>query len=76
MPHPSSIEIAAKAALYLTTSLQNPSPSTPFARYGDVQLRALEQLHQIFKSHIPDNLQVSPSNIPPHRLQRIPQNTK
>ena len=76
MPHPSSIETATKAALDLTTALQNPSPATPFARYGDAQLRALEQLQQIFKSHIPDNLQVSPSNIPPHRLQRIPQNTK
>ena len=68
------METATKAALDLTTALQNLSPATPFVSYGDAQLRALEQLPQIFKSHIPDNLQVSPSHISPHRFQRIPPN--
>ena len=34
-------------------ALQNPSPSTPFARYGDVQLRALRLLQNIFQQALP-----------------------
>ena len=53
MPHPSSIELATQAALDLSVELQNPSPSTPFARYGDGQLRALRLLQNIFQQALP-----------------------
>ena len=53
MPHPSSIELATQAALDLSVELQNPSPSTPFARYGDGQLRALRLLQNIFQQVLP-----------------------
>ena len=56
MPHPSSIEIATQAALDLSVELQNPSSPTPFARYGDIQLRALRLLQNIFQQTLPPTL--------------------
>ena len=41
IPHPSSIETATKAALGLIQVLRNPSPETPFSKYGDTQLRQI-----------------------------------
>ena len=49
MPHPFSIELATQATLDLSVELQNPSPSTLFARYGDGQLRELRLLQTIFQ---------------------------
>ena len=53
MPHSPSIELATQAALDLSVALQNPSPSTPFACYGDGQLRALRLLQNIFQQALP-----------------------
>ena len=44
LPHPSLVDVATQAALDFSQALRHPSPSTPFARYGDGQLRALKLL--------------------------------
>ena len=40
-PHSSSRDMATKGVLNLTITLQNPSPTTSFARYDEELLRAL-----------------------------------
>ena len=53
LPHPSSIHIATQATIYLSQALTHPSPETPFARYGDGQLRALHLLSDLFQQVLP-----------------------
>ena len=44
--------MAIKAAAELTHALQNPTPASPFHKFGDETLRALDFLGEIFsKSH-------------------------
>ena len=56
LPHPSSIGVATQAALDLSQALRNLSPSTPFARYGDGQLRVLHLLENLFRQALPPTL--------------------
>ena len=52
MPKTSSTDMAIKAAAELTYALRNPSTASPFHKFGDGILRALEKLGEIFsKSH-------------------------
>ena len=50
---PSSIYIATQATIDLSQALTHPSPETPFARYGDGQLRALHLLSDLFQQVLP-----------------------
>ena len=56
LPHPSSVHIATQAAIDLSQVLAHPSPTTPFARYGYGQLRALHLLKDLFQQALPPAL--------------------
>ena len=43
------MDVATQAALDLSQALRHPSPSTPFARYGDGKLRTLQLLENLFR---------------------------
>ena len=52
IPKTSSTDMEIKAAAELIYALQNPTPSSPFHKFGDEILRALDKLGYIFsKSH-------------------------
>ena len=52
MPKISSTDMETKAAADLTHARQNPTPASPFYKFGDEALRALDLLGEIFsKSH-------------------------
>ena len=49
----SSTDMATKAAAELTYALQNPTPASPFHKFGDETLRALDKLGEIFSKSYP-----------------------
>ena len=49
MPKTSSVDMAIKAASELTHALQHPVPLSPFHKFGDSTLAALEKLATIFR---------------------------
>ena len=53
MPKTSSTDMAIKAASELTHALQNPIPASPFHKFGDETLRALDLLGEIFSKSLP-----------------------
>ena len=53
MPKTSSTDMAIKAAAELTHTLQNPTPASPFHKFGDETLRALDLLREIFSKSLP-----------------------
>ena len=63
IPHPSSVDVATQAALDLSQALRHPSPSTPFARYGDGQLRALQLLENLFRQTLPPTISSPVTNV-------------
>jgi hypothetical protein len=51
MPYMSSTDIAIQAANELIQAIQDPQPATLFAQVGTQQLKALQQLADIFQGH-------------------------
>ena len=53
MPKTSPTDMAIKAAAELTHALKNPTPASPFHKFGDEALRALDLLGEIFSKRLP-----------------------
>ena len=52
MPKTSSVDMAIKAASELTHALQHPAPSSPFHKFDDSTLAALDKLATIFEKAV------------------------